>query len=116
MKEYQKFALDFTTALVEKKFEEAHQFLAAELKREYSPNELKEEMFEMFDVYEWDTEPHKVVLVPEGSMEEWPDRKENEIGWVYVGIEGEGASEAVIATIAKTEAGLKVSHIEWGRP
>jgi len=117
MKAYQKIAVDFASALSEKKFDVAHQFLAEELQDEYSPDSLKEEMFEMFDVYEWNTEPHSIEFdQSSGSMEEWPDKIENDIGWAYVGIIGDSAVEAVAVIVTETSEGLKIRSIEWGRP
>jgi len=117
MKTYQKIAVDFASALAEQKYDDAHKLLADELRKEYSPDDLKNEMFEMFDVYERNTKPYQVEFVEEGgSMEEWPDKKENDVGWAYVGIIGDSAPEAVTVIIAETNEDLRVRALEWGRP
>ncbi len=117
MKPYQKIAFDFASALVTLKYREAQTFLTDELKEEYSPEYLEEVMSDMFSVYDWKTAPYKVEFKEmEGCMEDWPDKEAYDVGWVYIGIFGESAVEAVTVIVANTSGNLKIRYIEWGRP
>ena len=49
-------------------------------------------------------------------MEDWPAKKEGDIGWAYVGIEGEDFVEAVTLVVRDATPGLAIREIEWRRP
>ena len=52
-------------------------------------------------------------IQPVTTLEDWPDRRQGDLGWVYVGISGPGFVEAV--SVVVTKAG-KIRQIEWGHP
>lgn len=49
-------------------------------------------------------------------MEDWPDKKQGDVDWAYLGIEGEDFIEAVTVIVADAGSGLKIRDIQWGRP
>jgi hypothetical protein len=49
-------------------------------------------------------------------MEEWPRKRPGDIGWVYVGIEGDDFIEAVTVVVADVDGALLIREVEWGRP
>ena len=50
------------------------------------------------------------------EMTDWPDKKNNDVGWAYVALVGEGFSEAVAVVVSNIDCNLKITSIEWGRP
>jgi hypothetical protein len=94
------------------KFEEAHQMLSAAAKREWPAAVLESTYQEMVEYFE--TPPHLVMVM--NTLEDWPDKRPNDIGWAYAAIAGESESEAV--TVVVTDAGghRVVRSVEWGRP
>lgn len=58
--------------------------------------------------------PDSVELI--STIDAWRDRHENDLGWAYVAISGDGFSEAVTAVVAKEAHRTVVRSLEWGRP
>lgn len=49
-------------------------------------------------------------------LEDWPDKAADELAVVYVPLEGDVFSEAITVTVARSDDGLLISNVEWGRP
>ena len=114
MKPYEKLAVDFCTALVEERWQDAHRFLSRSLQDEITPAGLQEQYRGMFRYAEGPAT--KVHFSSEFSMEDWPAKNDGDVGWAYVGVEGDGFVEAVTVIVSEEESGLSIRSIEWGRP
>lgn len=110
---YVALARHFGEALVDADYDSAHQMLSHELKQEYSKKELQKNVKDMIS-YADGTLTSAVVVTP--PMDDWPDKKREDVGWVYVALEGDDFSEAVALTISERHSELVISDIEWGRP
>ena len=102
-----KIALAFAQALVNSEFEKAESLLA-EIE---SPN-LAETYAEMISYGEGPVTEVKIMT----EMQSWPAKRENDIGWAYVALSGDGYSEAVTVIVSEIGNSLKITNIEWGRP
>ena len=63
-----------------------------------------------------DGEPQSVHFDEEFQMDDWPDKRADDIGRVYLGIHGDGFVEAVTAIVASVEGELLIRDIAWVRP
>ena len=106
------FALAFAKHLTAGRLDDAHAMLSRHLQNEFSPSDLSREYSEMISYS--DSAPDSVELIC--TMDLWPDRHENDFGWAYVAISGDGFSEAVTAVVAKEAHRTAVRSLEWGRP
>jgi len=50
------------------------------------------------------------------EMEEWPGKKDDDIGWIYVSLSGSTFAEAVTVVVKKQNSSMAVRSLEWGRP
>jgi serine protease inhibitor len=107
-----KAALAFAHALMDGDFTAAHNQLSASLKSSLSEETLKKSYEEMIGAY--DSPPSLVDLTT--TMDVWPDKQQNDIGWAYVTIAGKDWAEAVTVVIARENGSPVVRSLEWGRP
>lgn len=110
--EHGKVAFEFANTIVNGDFAAAHELLAEQQQSEWSPDSLKEEYEEMTEYGESPINHIEVM----NEMIEWPTKKDNDIGWAYVTISGDGYSEAVAVVVCSENRQLKIREIEWGRP
>jgi hypothetical protein len=115
MKPYAEVGVEFATALVNGDFARAHGLLAPELRAQLTPDGLRERLYRMFRGYS-DGEPREVWFDEEFQMDDWPDKRTDDVGWAYVSITGDNFVEAVTVIVAKVDGGLFIRNIEWGRP
>ena len=109
---YSKVALTFASALVSGNYEQAHTLISQSRKNEWSASWLQAEYEEMIA---YGDGPPNFVEVME-TMEDWPARQEEDIGWAYVAIAGNEYSEAVAVIICNESGCMRIRDIEWGRP
>jgi hypothetical protein len=69
----------------------------------------------MFEGYS-DGKPQRIHFDEEFANEDWPGKLPGDLGYAYVGIEGEDFVEAVTVTVANVEGKHLIRDIEWGRP
>jgi serine protease inhibitor len=105
-------ALAFAHALTDGGFAATHNQLSASLKSSLSAEKLKKNYEEMIGAY--DSPPSLVDLTT--TMDVWPGKQENDIGWAYVRIAGKDGAEAVTVVIANENGSPVVRSLEWGRP
>ena len=115
MKAYQKVAVGFATALVERDFARARGQLAPALREKLSERDLEQRLTSMYRGYA-DSEPSRSQFVPEGSLETWPGQQPDDLGWAYVSIEGDDFNEAVFVLVSDVNGVPMIKEIEWGRP
>jgi hypothetical protein len=78
-------------------FAHAHALLAPELRTQFTPEALRERLYRMFRYS--DGEPQSVRFDKQAQMDDWPDKREDDVGWAYVGLEGDGFLEAVTVIV-----------------
>lgn len=108
---YGQVALKFATALLNSQFEEAHTYLSASIRDEWTPSLLQETdegMVEYFEI------PPSEVLVDAVDTEILGIKSNS--AWVYVSIFGEGNIEAVTVIISNKHSTYLIQELEWGRP
>jgi len=115
VKPYIEVAVAFASALVGGDFARANALLVPELRTQLTPDGLREKFYGMFRGYSGG-EPRSVHFDEEFQMYDWPDKRADDVGWAYVGIEGDGFVEAVSVVVAKINGALLIREIEWGRP
>jgi hypothetical protein len=115
-KPYVEIAVSFASALVDGDFELASSFLTPELRLEFTPESLRENLFGMFVGYAPDSTPQTIHFDEDGVLDEWPAKRSGDRGWVYVGIAGPDFVEAVTVIVAEVDGQLLIRDIEWGRP
>ena len=86
--------------------------LTTKLQRTWSAEKLGAEYEEMIS---YGSKPVKVHGHTE-FMEDWPDKKKNDIGWIYISIYGPDFCEAVTVIVTDEGGTPKISNLEWGRP
>lgn len=52
----------------------------------------------------------------DGAAADWPDRRSDEVAWVYVALEGESFCEAVTVVVVREDGRLLLRIVDWGRP
>jgi len=110
-----KVGVAFASALVDGDFERAHGMLAPELQRQLAPDDLRRELYGMFEGYA-DGKPERIHFDEDFAHDEWPGKLPGDLGYAYVSIEGEDFVEAVTVTVADFAGKHLVRDIDWGRP
>jgi hypothetical protein len=105
-------ALAFAKYLTDGRFDDAHAMLSKNLQQQYLPSDLRHEYSEMISY--GDSAPDIVELIT--TMETWPARQKDDLGWAYVAISGHGFSEAVTVVVAQEHLNPTIRELEWGRP
>ena len=107
-----KTALTFARTLMNREFVHAHEQLSQPLKSSLSVEDLKESYDKMIAAYE--TPPSTVDLTT--TMETWPDKRANDIGWAYVTIAAKDWGEGIAVVVANENGSFVIRALEWGRP
>jgi hypothetical protein len=115
MTPYAEVAVAFASALVDEDFARAEALLAPELRRHLTPEALRENLYAMFRGYA-EGDPRTVHFDEEFQLQEWPNKLPDDVGWVYVGIEGDDFVEAVSVVVAEVNGELFIRKVDWGRP
>jgi tetratricopeptide (TPR) repeat protein len=110
--EYCKVALAFVEALLKEDFKGARQLLAAPLKKSVSEKSLAKSYKDILPSAKSKVEDFDIIE----TMDDWPDKKPKDAGWVYVALNGRGFNEAVTMTLSGKPGELLIRDIEWGRP
>ena len=105
-------AMAFAQAIVGGDYTRAHQMLSKQLAERSSPSDLAA-AYERMVAYGVGL---AVAVRVMGTLRDWADRRDGDIGWAYVGIDGRGFSEAVAVVVASQDAKPVIRELEWGRP
>ena len=106
------FAAAFGTALHSGDFGAAHAMLSATLADMTAASELSDE----YNVLADDMGGVTGVGQPVVMLQDWPGMTEQDRAMVYVPLDGDMFSEAVMVTVSESPNGLCISGLEWGRP
>ncbi len=117
--DYGKVAQQFASALSKRDFETASQLLTSTLRKDLTAVKLATKYERMVKKYrDGFQEASNIELTT--TMEDWPAKQKGDAGWAYVSIDGKFARgawcEAVTVIVADTKEGLRIRHVEWGRP
>jgi hypothetical protein len=102
----------FARALVEGRFEAAHSLLTPGQKIKTSAHDLKQTLEAMTAYADGPTTHIEVV----NTIDDWPAKEKNDVGWVYVAMAGDAHSEAITVIVAEDNGELLIRSVEWGRP
>jgi hypothetical protein len=105
-------ALTFAKHLTAGRFYDARTMLSEHLQQQYLPSDLRREYSAM--VSYGGCAPDSVELI--STMDTWPTRQANDLGWAYVAISGDGFSEAVSVVVTQENDHALIRELEWGRP
>ena len=111
-KRYKKIAYNFANALANENYTDAFKLLGSNIGALWSPQKLKASYEKMIEYGEGSATNVEVIE----SMDDWPDKKGDDIGWAYVAIEGSDFTEAVTVIVSKENGDYRIRDIEWGRP
>jgi tetratricopeptide (TPR) repeat protein len=106
------FGEDFAWHLVRGDWEGAHAVLNKKLRRQFSPDDLRDKYVDMTEYAEaafTDVEAQP----PDNDM---PDMEGNDVALVYIAIFSDDACEAVTLMVCREDGELRVRDVEWGRP
>ena len=112
MKDHEKLALKFGRHIMLREWDAAHSLLSEELHSTIAPKDIEREVQSMIAYADDEISEVEVVTV----MEEWPEKKDNDIGWVYVSLSGSTFVEAVTVVVKKQSSNMVIRSLEWGRP
>ena len=121
-----KICFEFAQLVCADKFNEAYLMLSNELMAKVTPEHLRESYVNMIHYIPEEERivddpnfilPTDVNLCIQNTLDDYMNKKENDIGWAYCSINGDEFSEAVSVIVEKNTAGkLVIREIEWGRP
>ncbi len=107
------YVAEFLRALASGKAAEATKYVHPEIDKRLSGQVLKREWQAL--VGKRGTEDLTIALQTHSF--EWEGRKEQDLGWCYFSISGEGVSEGVSAIVCATDgSGYAIRDLEFGRP
>lgn len=49
-------------------------------------------------------------------MDDWPDRRDNDIGWAYASMASDDLSEGVTVVVCNDDGEALIREVQWGRP
>ena len=115
MKPYQEVAVAFAAALVERDFARARALLVPALREQLTEGDLRDQLTSIYRCYARSAPTHS-RFVTEGTVETWPGKQADDLGWAYVSIEGDDFAEAVYVLVSDVDGVPMIRKIEWGRP
>ena len=108
-------AVQFGHSIAQGDYAAAHSLLTAGARAVHSPADLRQAVEQMMAYVDGGLITD-VALVSECILEDWPDKQENDVGYVYVALDGEGFCEAVTVTLTREAGEIRIRELEWGRP
>ena len=110
----QEVAQQFGTLIAKQNFPAAWELLTEEARIVNTPEEMKAAVATM-------TPPgagliQSAQVVEEGTLESWPSQQPGDVAIVYIALNGDNFSEAVVVTVVESGCNHLIRHLEWGRP
>jgi FlaG/FlaF family flagellin (archaellin) len=106
-----KVAVEFAEAVASGNYDRARGFLASSLRSTLSAAQLKSDFTGMTG-----SESAPTTIAATVTMDSWPDKKSEDLKWVYVAIANDKYSEAVTVVVASEGGKPVIRSVEWGRP
>ena len=107
-------AEQFGRSIAQGDYAAAHSLLTEGARAVHSQDAIKQAVEEMIAI--GDGPITDVALVSECILEDWPDKQESDVGYVYVALTGDGFCEAVTVTLTREADEIRIRELEWGRP
>jgi hypothetical protein len=106
-------AEEFCTLLSEGKFKKAHLFLSPTFREAITVSELKAEWQQMTKK----TRSEEVSVALQQHIEDWPDRRPDDIGWCYFSVSAAEVNEAITVVVSRMpDNSDRITQVEFGRP
>jgi hypothetical protein len=110
--DYKGVALAFATALAARDYPGALAMTSRQFQAVNTPETLRA-AFEAIVPPDWGpVDPLELGL----TMDSWPGREPDDVGWAYVVLGGDVYSEAVTVVVTRDEGQLRIRTVEYGRP
>ena len=103
---------NFSQLVVEENYSEAWSMLTEDLKTRISASDIEKHYTNMIAYGDGPAQLDGFY----SFIDQWPDKKPKDIGWIYISISGANFVEAVTLIIADEDHQPKIRDIEWGRP
>lgn len=107
-----KLAVEFAEAVGSGHYDRAHSFLASSLRSTLSVAQLKSDFTNMTGY----GSGAPTTIAATVTMDSWPDKKSEDLKWVYVAMANDTYSEAVTVVVASEGGKPVIRSVEWGRP
>ena len=107
-----KVAVEFAEAVSSGNHVGAHALLSSSLRSTLSPAQLKTDFTNMVG----DGSGAATTIAATVTMDSWPDKRPDDLKWVYVAIANDTYSEAVTVVVASEGGRPVIRSVEWGRP
>src|SRR5262245_6245687 len=104
-------AEQFGRSIAQGNYAAAHSLLSDAARGSNSPDDLKQAVEQMIAI--GDGPIMDVAIVNECVLENWPAKQDNDVGYVYVALTGNGFCEAVIVTLAREAGEIRIRELEW---
>jgi hypothetical protein len=114
IKTIENLAYEFALSLVGSKFDKAQAQFTSANQLIWSVSSLKKAYEDMIEYGEG--VPQHIEVMQTDPMNGWASYRDGDIGWSYVGIVGNGYSEAVALIYCNENGHPRIRDIEWGRP
>jgi hypothetical protein len=108
----QNIALEFTKALAARDYSKAYAMTSQSYRKRNTPERMQA-AFEAIVPADWG--PMGPIQVGQ-TMESWPGKRPEDLGWVYVSIGGDTYSEAIIVIVSWENGKALIREVEFGRP
>ncbi|MBS0262256.1 MAG: hypothetical protein JSS02_09925 [Planctomycetes bacterium] len=95
-------------------FASAHSLLTASARAAHSPADLQQAVERM--IAKGEGPITEVTLVSECILDDWPSKQADDVGYVYVALDGKGFCEAVTVTLTREDDQIRIRTLQWGRP
>lgn len=104
----------FGNLLVQGDYAAALALLSSQARAVHTPENLRRAVEEMTAYAPGPI--RRALLVPEGTLEDWPGRRDGELARLYVALEGDAFNEAVSVLLVREGDAIRIRELEWGRP
>jgi len=95
-------------------FAAAHALLTKRAQQAHSVQAMKQQVADM-TAYA-DAPIRYVEVMSDLALEDWPDKRDADLAWVYVALSGDSFSEGAYVLLITTDDGIRIGEVEWGRP
>jgi len=107
-------AEQFGRSIAQGDYAAAHSLLTKGARAAHSPADLRQAAEQM--IARGGGPITDVALVSECILEDWSNKQESDVGYVYVALNGDGFCEAVTVTLTREADEIRIRQLEWGRP
>lgn len=114
MPAYVEIAKQFGDLIASEDYTAAHALLTKQAQAMHSPGDFKNEVEGMTTYAPGPV--REVEVMEDYILEDWPDKQDHDVAYVYVSLAGDGYCEAVTLTLAQQGDDVRIRHLEWGRP